>query len=68
VLLVGGGVEGGGWEGRGIRGCGVVQSAQGLHWIIFPGGWVGESCLVCDVHLFFCSFMQATLELAGGEE
>jgi hypothetical protein len=25
---------------------GRVQCAQGLHWIIFPRGWVGESCMV----------------------
>jgi hypothetical protein len=34
----------------------------------FPGRWVGESPMVHDAHLFFCSFMQATLELASGEK
>jgi hypothetical protein len=38
-----------------------------LHWIIFMG-WVGESCVVCDTHLFFRKFTQATLEQAGREK
>jgi hypothetical protein len=28
-----------------------VQFAQGLHWIMFPGGWVGESSMACVAHL-----------------
>jgi hypothetical protein len=34
----------------------------------FPGEWVEESPVVHDAHLFFCSFMQANLELAGEDK
>jgi hypothetical protein len=46
---------------------GGVQSSQGLHWIMSQG-WVGESHVLCDTHLLFCRFMQASLELANGEK
>jgi hypothetical protein len=39
-----------------------VQSAQGLHWIIF----LGELCMMLTWS--FCSVTQAALELAGGEK
>jgi hypothetical protein len=43
----------------------VVQSAQGLHWIIFLGGRKG-SLTWCVILIFsFCSFTQTTLELTG---
>jgi hypothetical protein len=40
-----------------FAGAGGIQSAQGLHWIIFLGWdgmgvWVGEPCMLCDAHLF----------------
>jgi hypothetical protein len=37
-------------------GVGIVQSAKDLYWIIFLGGWVGESHLVCDASLFIMQF------------
>jgi hypothetical protein len=32
-------------------GVGGIQSVQGLSWIMFPGGWVGESLVMCGSHL-----------------
>jgi hypothetical protein len=36
--------------------CWGIQSAQGLHWIIFPGEWLGELSMVHEAHLFLLQF------------
>jgi hypothetical protein len=50
--------------------------AGGREWVLicpvavldyFPSVGVGKSHMVCDAHLFFCSFTEATLELANGK-
>jgi hypothetical protein len=48
----------------------MVQSAQGLHWIMLGGavGWVGESCVVCDAHLFILQFHTGSFGASWQEE
>jgi hypothetical protein len=47
-------------------GGGSVCPGDALDYV--PGGLIGELHMVFHAHLFFCSFKQTTLELAGREK
>jgi hypothetical protein len=49
-------------------GGGGCFSRPGAAWIMLPGGWLGESLVVHDAHLFVLQIHAHSFELAGGEK